>query len=168
MQILSRLSRKVKTFFALDNGKRVRFVQAFIYCGIYRAFILLVPFNKLKKRMGNHKGDSPKEIDINSYRIAKEVQWAVINAARHTPWESKCLVQALTAQRLMKKRKIATTLYLGVKKSIEGEMIAHAWIRCGSYYITGGSNKEGYAVVAKFATQGKNGFGQDQNIRWTM
>lgn len=152
MQILSRLARKVKTFASIDNGRRRRFVQALLYTGMYRAFILFVPFNKLKKRMGNQKEESSKEVDINSYRTAKEVAWAVTQAARHTPWESKCLVQALTAQRMMKSRGISTTIYLGVKKSNNDEMMAHAWIRCGSYYITGGSNKQGYAVVAKFAS----------------
>lgn len=152
MQILSRLAKKVKTFWSIGNGRRLRFLQAYIYMGIYRAFILFVPFNKYKKRMGNHNNESPKEVDIISYRVAREVRWAVTQAARHTPWESKCLVQALTAQRMMKNKRIPTTIYLGVKKNKDNEMIAHAWVRCGSFYITGGDNRWGYAVVAKFAS----------------
>lgn len=151
MQTLSRLAKKVNTFASIGNGRRLRFLQAFIYTGIYRAFILFVPFSKLKKRMGNHNNESPMEVDIVSYRVAREVRWAVTQAARHTPWESKCLVQALTAKRMMKNKGIPTTIYLGVKKNNDNEMIAHAWIRCGSYYITGGHNRVGYAVVAKFA-----------------
>ena len=33
-----------------------------------------------------------------------------------TPWESKCLVRAMTAKKMMKKRGYKTTLYLGVGK----------------------------------------------------
>lgn len=152
MGILSKSARKLRTFASIDNGKRFRFVQAFILTGFYRAFILFVPFNKLKKRMGNHKQESEKEIDIESHRLAREVRWAVLEAARHTPWESKCLVQALTASKMMKLRGVSTTIYLGVKKNEHNEMLAHAWIRCGSFYITGGENRQGYAVVAKFAS----------------
>ncbi|MEG0669370.1 MAG: lasso peptide biosynthesis B2 protein [Clostridium sp.] len=146
------LIRKLKTFANISHGRRLRFIEAFIYTGIFRAFILFVPFNKLKKRMGKHNNESQKEVDIKSHKIAREVTWAITQAARHTLWESKCLVQALTAQKMMKHRKISTTIYLGVKKNEKDEMIAHAWVRCGSYYITGGTNKEGYAVVAKFAS----------------
>ncbi len=37
-----------------------------------------------------------------------------------TPWESKCLVRAMTAKKMMKKRGYKTTLYLGVGKDEEG------------------------------------------------
>ena len=30
-------------------------------------------------------------------------------------------------------------------------MKAHAWLRCGEYYVTGGAIREQYTVVAKFA-----------------
>ncbi|MEG1254491.1 lasso peptide biosynthesis B2 protein [Clostridium sp.] len=152
MQSLSVLARKVRTFASINSRLKLRFIQAYIYTGVARAFILFVPFNKIKNRMGNLKKESEKEVDIASYRIAKNVSWAVTQASRHTPWESKCLVQALTARRMMKERGVSTTLYLGVMKNEKNEMIAHAWIRCGSYYITGGVNRTGYAVVAKFSS----------------
>lgn len=146
------LIRKIKTFFMLENRKKIRFVQAFIYTGIIRAFIVFVPFNKLSKKMGNHKDESSNDVDINSYRIAKETSWAVNQAAGQTPWESKCLVQALTAQKILRRKGVPSTLYLGVKKNKDNEMVAHAWLRCGSYYVTGGYNRREYAVVAKFAS----------------
>ena len=39
----------------------------------------------------------------------------------------------------------------GVNK-LNNEMKAHAWIRCGKMYITGG-NGAGYATVAKFSNE---------------
>ena len=101
--------------------------------------------------MGKVRTESLQEVDIEVIRKAKKVSWAVTTAASYTPWESKCLVQALTAQKLLKGKGISTTIYLGVKKDKNNNMLAHAWIRCGSYYVTGGINREGYAVVAKFS-----------------
>ena len=101
--------------------------------------------------MGKVKEESSEEVDINTYREARNVSEIVSIVSRHTPWESKCLVQALAAQKLLKEKEISTTLYLGVKKDKNNNMLAHAWLRCGRYYVTGGANKDGYAVVAKFS-----------------
>lgn len=152
IKILTKPIRKFKSFFSIGKNERFSFVQAFIFSGFYRAFILFIPFNKLKKQIGKHKFESPKEVDLESITKAKEVRWAVTQAAKHTPWESKCLVQALTASNMMKIKGISTTLYLGVKKNENNEMIAHAWVRCGDFYITGGDNRWGYVVVATFST----------------
>lgn len=150
MQILSVLVRKTKTVFSIDNKLKLEFMQAFIYTGFYRAFILFVPFNKLRKRMGKHKEESALIEDKEVYRQASHISWVVTLIASKTPWESKCLVQALTAQRMLKSKGISTTIYLGVRKS-EDEMKAHAWLRCGEYYVTGGAISDQYIVVAKFA-----------------
>ena len=150
MQILSVLVRKIKTFFSIDNKLRIEFIQAFTYEGMYRALILFVPFNKLRKRMGKHKKESVETVDIEVYKEARHISWVVTLIASKTPWESKCLVQALTAQKMLKNKGISTTIYLGVRK--EGnEMKAHAWLRCGEYYVTGGAIRDQYTVVAKFA-----------------
>ena len=145
------LLKKCRIFIKLDNRLKIKYGKTFIYTGCARAFILFVPFNKIRKRMGNVKEESPEEVDINTYMEARNVSEIVSIVSRHTPWESKCLVQALTAQKLLKEKEISTTLYLGVKKDRDNNMLAHAWLRCGEYYVTGGANKEGYAVVAKFA-----------------
>ena len=145
------LLKKCRIFIKLDNRLKIKYGKTFIYTGCARAFILFVPFNKLRKRMGKVKEESPEEVDINTYMEARNVSEIVSIVSRHTPWESKCLVQALTAQKLLKEKEISTTLYLGVKKDRDNNMLAHAWLRCGEYYVTGGANKDGYAVVAKFA-----------------
>ena len=144
------LLRKVNTFVKMDFKSKSEFGKAFLYTGMARAFILFIPFNKLRKRIGKVKTESPDEVDKDTYITARHIAEVIRIVSSHTPWESKCLVQALTAQKMLKERGISTTLYLGVKKDSNNNMIAHAWTRCGKYYVTGGANKDGYAVVAKF------------------
>jgi len=151
MQTLSLLARKTKTFIKVENSIKVDFIKAYIYTGIARGFILFVSFNKLRKRMGKQKIESAEEVDIDIYKIARRIGWVVIEASKYTPWKSKCLVQALVVQRMLKNKGISTTIYLGVKKSEDKSMVAHAWIRCGTYVVTGGINKHEYTVVAKFS-----------------
>ena len=134
----------------MNNCDKLDIIKAFIYMGYFRAFILFIPFNKLRKRMGKIKVESPDEVEQTDYIKAKRMASIINIVAPKTPWESKCLVQALTAQRMLKSKGISTTIYLGVRK--EGnEMKAHAWLRCGEYYVTGGAIRDQYTVVAKFA-----------------
>lgn len=143
--------RKCNTFIKLDNESKLGFIEAFIYTGIFRGYILFVPFNKFRNKIGNVKTESPEIVDDDDIKIAKKISFLVNKASQYTPWESKCLVKALTAQKMLKKKGISTTLYLGVKKDLQNNMLAHAWIRCGNYYVTGGINRQGYAIVAKFS-----------------
>ena len=152
MQTLLKLFSKIKTFINMNNCDKLDIIKAFIYMGYFRAFILFIPFNKLRKRMGKIKVESPDEVEQTDYIKAKRMASIINIVAPKTPWESKCLVQALTAQKMLKKQGVSTTLYLGVKKDNNNQMIAHAWTRCGNYFVTGGSNRHGYAVVAKFAS----------------
>ena len=73
-------------------------------------------------------------------------------AANNTPWESACLAQSLTAQRMLKRRGIPGVFYLGVMKgeNVKENMSAHAWSQCGETIITGHKGYEDYAVVSVF------------------
>ncbi|MFD1909704.1 hypothetical protein ACFSQ7_45760 [Paenibacillus rhizoplanae] len=33
----------------------------------------------------------------------------------------------------------------------QGQMIAHAWLRCGAHYVSGDDVMQGFVVVEKFA-----------------
>lgn len=126
-------------------------IQAWIYCAVYRLLILRVPMGKLEKYFGARDERTSKETDEKVLRIAMRVSYAVNRVANKTPWESKCWVRALAAQRILAQYHIPTTLYMGVGKDDNGEMIAHAWLRYGRYYITGADElHRQYAVTATF------------------
>jgi hypothetical protein len=54
---------------------------------------------------------------------------------------------------MLKRRRIAATLYLGVaKKESDPEgLAAHAWLRCGDVILTGAAGHLHFTVVAAFA-----------------
>ena len=152
MQAFCLLIRKIKTFiFKIRIKDKLLFLEAFVLTGIIRFKILRKPFNKLKEEMGTYNKESKEDVELSEYKVCKKIRWIVTTISNHTPWESLCLVQALTVQNMLKRRNISTTIYLGVNK-IDIEMKAHAWFRCGKMYITGG-NGSGYATVAKFSNE---------------
>lgn len=139
--------RSTIDFVKLNHEKGMT-IKAYFYSAYYRIIIKFVPMNKIEKIMGVRGEESSVEETDENIRYARLVSFHVNRVTEHTPWESKCFVRALTAQRLLKKKKIQSTLYMGVKID-DGKMVAHAWLRCGLTYVTGGNGVE-YSMVAKF------------------
>lgn len=149
MKSLSVLNRKFKTFLEIDLHSKIMFCKAFLLCGFYRFIILYISFNKIKKLLGEKGKECPKQIKRENYEIAKKIGFIVSLASKHTPWESKCLVQAMTAQKLLNDKGIESTLYLGVSKDVDN-MVAHSWLRCGELFVTGGNGDLKYTRINYF------------------
>lgn len=140
--------KRIYRFIRYNEHKWVT-LQAWVLSAIYRFQILYRKSDKLKEHWGVRGEESPEEVTMEEYRYAKKVSYAVNQVCNKTRWESKCLVRALTAQYLLKQKGITSTMYLGCGLDEKGAMIAHAWLRCGKMYVTGGNGKE-YAMVDKF------------------
>lgn len=141
----------VKNFLKYNKHKfltvRIWFMMAW-----YRFMLLVLPRNNYQKKWGVLGEETPNTDDWiteDKLRYIYLVGEYVHRSSNKTPWESLCLVRALTARRLLKEKHIPLTLYLGVKYE-NGKPVAHAWTRVGTKYLTGGTG-EGYACVAKFA-----------------
>ena len=137
----------VRGFFKKNRHKKMT-LAVWFYAAWYRFCIRFIPPKKLSAYWGIRGEESTDTATIEEYRYARLVGSRVSRSADNTPWESKCLVRALTAQKLLKRKNIESTMYLGVRQE-EGKMMAHAWLRVGQMYVTGG-NGEGYAVVDKY------------------
>ncbi|WP_044913645.1 lasso peptide biosynthesis B2 protein [Butyrivibrio sp. WCE2006] len=146
MSLIGRIYR----FIRYNEHKKVT-LQAWILSARFRYQMLYENTAKLHSKWGLAGQESQDDATLDEYRFAKKVSYAVNQVCNKTKWESKCLVRALTAQRLLTEKGIDSTLYLGCKEDVNGKMVAHAWIRCGRLYVTGGNGAaEGYAVVEKF------------------
>ena len=137
--------------FARDNKCFLIIIRAFFYSAFYRLGIKILKPARLKKHWGAEKEESSFEEPMEGFNYVQKVSRAVLCVCNYTKWESKCLVRALTAGKLLSKKKIHYTLYMGVCQDENGKMIAHAWLRWGKYIVTGDNqNLNKYAVVGKF------------------
>ena len=148
---LSSLNKRIKIFSSLSWINKKLILEVLLYSAIARFVILIIPFRKYRKYLGRHNEETPLESDKEEHKTIKQVQWAITGVCSHTPWESKCLVQAIIAQKILKKRNIHSTLYLGVNKDRSNKILAHAWLRSGLIFVTGGYNKNEYVEVGRFA-----------------
>ncbi|WP_427854315.1 lasso peptide biosynthesis B2 protein [Desulfosporosinus youngiae] len=124
---------------------------AFFLMGIVRLAVLIIPFRFISRSIGERMAESPIEVNYSTYMKAAKVGWAVSKISQFTPWESKCLVQSITAQILLRLIKIPYTLYLGLAKDESNKLVAHAWLRCGGLILTGAREKDRFVAVAKFS-----------------
>lgn len=134
-------------------------IKAWILSAFYRHQMLQKDTRSFNKKWGIEGEESSREATLEEYKYAKKVSYAVNRVCDRTKWESKCLVRALTAQKLLAEKKIDSTLYLGCRELENHKMAAHAWIRVGRMFVTGGDGvSQGYAVVDRFRSRvGNNG-----------
>ena len=138
------------------SGKKKLFVHAWFLLGWMRFRILTRPFKKLVSGLRVHQDFGDQEgVPDASMAMAREVGWAVQTASRFTPWQSACLVQVLAAQRLLQKRGVGGSFYLGAVRetepSEEAGMSAHAWLKCGNEFITGEAGHERFVSLTAFS-----------------
>jgi len=129
----------------------------FLFSGLARAAILLLPFRFLAPLLGQHyKNVSLAALVTEDQRlIAWRIGRITESACKYTPWESKCLVQALIARSLLAWYHIPYVLYLGVCKAgaseNQGEELkAHAWLSVGPWIITGREGHKAFTIVSTF------------------
>lgn len=144
---------KIKKFSQLSSEEKKLFLEAYGTLGMMRAAILTISFKRLTRSLDQSvKRDEITALNNEEMDIAVKIGQAITRAAAFTPWESACLVQSLTAQKMLQKRGIPGVFCLGVAKDEESEekMKAHAWSQCGKTIIIGDKDHEEFTVLSVF------------------
>jgi hypothetical protein len=145
--------KKIRKFTALSTEEKKLFLEAYMMLGVMRAAILTVSFKRLTRSLEHYTQQSDLEtLTQTQQERAIIIGQAIMRAAAYTPWESACLVQSLTAQKMLQKRGIAGVFYLGAMKDEESKekMKAHSWTQCGDVIITGRKGHEEFTVLSVF------------------
>lgn len=143
--------KQLQQFFSLSGCEKRLFFVVFFMTGVVRLAILVLPFRWLQPVLGlSMKESKAEEVKVNQDE-ARRISKMVERVSRYTPWESKCLVQAMVGKILLRRQGISNTLYLGVGKDERKALIAHAWLRSGKIILTGGRGRERFTIVGKFA-----------------
>lgn len=142
--------KKIVLFLELSSVDKILIIEALLFLGISRIFLFMFEFKKIAPHLGEHMQKSLDENRESDRAKAIKVSWAISLMSRHTFWESKCMVQAMTAKMMLKRRRIKSTLYLGVAKNDTRGFIAHAWVSCGDFIVTGAKGMNQFTIVSMF------------------
>jgi hypothetical protein len=129
------------------GGKRLIVEAAW---GLTRAKCLLA-FVPVRRLLGKPLGGNVVPVADPPPPVLAEIRWAVNAVSKAVPFSNICLVQALTARRMARRRGIATVLCLGVGRDDRGRLIFHAWLKFGDFTITGGRTEGVYRTLDAFA-----------------
>ncbi|WP_456277319.1 lasso peptide biosynthesis B2 protein [Bacillus sp. AK128] len=143
--------RILKLFLSLDHNMKCLLFEAYFSLAWARVLKAL-PFSKITPFLGEQMKETKEQIGSQEMKVIRRVSQAIGIMSDYTFWESKCLVRAIAGMKMLEKRNIDCTLYLGTAKE-NGSMSAHAWLRSGPYYVTGADVMKRYSVVAKFAKE---------------
>ncbi|WHY12574.1 lasso peptide biosynthesis B2 protein [Peribacillus frigoritolerans] len=155
------IAKKAQTFLRLNFKTKLLYIEAFLHLGRAR-YLKSISFSKVAPTLGEQMKESSYELIAADKEILANVSRAINIMSRYTIWESQCLVKAMAAMKMLEKRKIDSTLYLGTAKDENGGLIAHAWLRSGPFYITGAEVMDRFTVVSKFSKKNGNGILKEQ------
>ncbi|RDW22485.1 stage V sporulation protein S [Oceanobacillus arenosus] len=130
--------------------------ESYFYLALAR-FLKGRPFSKIAPSLGNKMAETTFALNASEKEALMGISQAIHLMSRYTFWESQCLVKAIAAMKMLERRQIESTLYLGTAKDEKGEFIAHAWLRSGPFYVTGSEGMERFTVVNKFAKRIESG-----------
>jgi hypothetical protein len=141
----------IKRVLRLPLAQKALLLETLALLSLARLAVLLVPFRWVAKVLGKQEAQTAVQDDPAKRPYVRLISVVVHKAAKNVPWTSKCLDQAIAAKIMLARRGIATTVYFGVKNDENGRLAAHAWLRSGTRYVTGGTNREHYTVINTFA-----------------
>ena len=144
--------KKFQAFSKLNKKTKLLLIEAFIQLGWAR-YLKSIPFSKVVPTLGEQMKETSFSLVSSNKENLASVSKAIQMMSGYTLWESQCLVKAIAGMKMLEKRNIESTLYLGTAKDENGDLIAHAWLRSGPFYISGAEVMERFTVVAKFAKE---------------
>lgn len=142
---MKRLSRFVRLPLR-DQALIVEAAASLIVAGLQ---LKTISFARLARGLGHHMVESARAEDASIVECAYRIRWAVETTARNLPWKPVCFPQAVAATRMLRRRSIPSTLYLGVDAN--RDLDAHAWVRVGGLIVTGAPLERRFTVVSTFA-----------------
>jgi hypothetical protein len=144
--------KKIMNFFSLDARRKVLLIEAAFYLAWARV-LKSMPFSRISPSLGKYMEETTKDYELSNREMLWNVSDAINLMSQYSLWENKCLVRAIAGMKMLERRKVESTLYLGTARDEAGNLIAHAWLRSGPFYITGGEERKKFVIVGKFAKQ---------------
>ncbi|WP_373231274.1 lasso peptide biosynthesis B2 protein [Cohnella sp.] len=140
----------IRKLSSLDKGMLLLMMESFLYLAWARILVGL-PFAKIAPSLGSWMEETSHASSMQETILIKQISVALHRMSRHTLWDSKCLVRAIAVLKMLERRHIDSTLYLGTARDANKAMVAHAWLRSGIFYVTGAEEMRKFTVVGKFA-----------------
>ncbi|MEQ1717678.1 MAG: lasso peptide biosynthesis B2 protein [Hyphomicrobium sp.] len=139
------------------SGRSAILLVEGVFCLFVARGMTLLALRHYSRVFGAPGAVALTEVDASSVCDAAAIGHAIERLADVVPFRAVCLQQALAARLMLARRRIPSTLYLGLQRDREKRLAtgtgdaAHAWVRVGPLYVVGGREVENFVVVSSFA-----------------
>ena len=128
----------LRSVLALSTRERLLVAEAAVLLVGVGAAVRVVAYTRVRALLGS----MPAPL-LGGETTPEEVGWAVGAGGGAVPGDSSCLVRALVAEALLRRRGHGAALRFGVDDA-GADVEAHAWLESGGEIIVGGENREAY------------------------
>ncbi len=139
--------KKVKSFIRLPWKEKKTVIEVALLL-LYGRILLLLPYRYMKQYFGNYNEiDSDTSVNLGELR---RISRYIRKIGDRLPWKCTCLVDAIAAKIMLRRRNIPATIFFGMAKDNDKKITAHAWVKCGDIYVTGEHTEFEYKAVGHF------------------
>jgi hypothetical protein len=138
---------QLKKYFKQSNLEREILNRTFAWLLLSFILVRIIPLRWFSSLLGEFKKEIDTELKATDLIKITSVNKSIKRLKRILPWRVKCFEEAIAAKKVLEKYKIKSTLYLGVDKNENKQLIAHAWLNNGDFNITGGNVATKFKVV---------------------
>jgi hypothetical protein len=135
---LAKLPEAWRRFRALSGGDRRLVAEAAVLLCLASPGLVILPFPVLRRlldQFGRSQVLAAGRLPANNVR---RISWAVTATARRLPVSTSCLVEALVAGAMLRRRGCACELRFGVRTPQgTSDLAAHAWIEHEGVVVMG-------------------------------
>ncbi len=142
---------RLSQYWGLPKWKKLLLWEALVALAIARVALICLPFHRIAAWLGSPGTETPLAADPEQVVMATEIGRAVARISRIVPWDGRCLVQALAAMGMLRRRGLEGTVRFGAARDGSGELSAHAWLRFGPCIVTGASGHERFGTFTSMA-----------------
>ncbi len=146
---MRRITNSLLKFLRQTPERRGLLLEAVLGLTLARLSLRFLPFRQLKPFF-NRPVRGPQVEGRQRERLRKEVAWAIEKAARLLPGETVCFPRGITAQAMLRRRGVSTTLYYGVTTGSKNGSTAHVWVQDGVQGVVGYRDTETYHILARY------------------
>jgi len=127
---------RLHKLFRISSAECSLLIKAAFTVVVIRAGLWVLPFRTLRRIQAKvtRQSASREAADLIS---ADRIVWSVEVASRYVP-RATCLTQALACQVLLARQSCPSHLTIGVAKSQQGKLEAHAWLESQGHIVIGG------------------------------
>lgn len=122
-----------RAFRSLTADRRLLIAEAMALTGLIWVGLRVVSFANLRRMLDT----CSRRVLRGSPTPPTAIGWAVHAATRRFPVKRTCLVEALAADVMLRRRRHESALRLGVRKTDDRRLDGHAWVECKGIIVVG-------------------------------